>query len=98
MGARAIDTFARMKAYQDKVIADGRITPSAGYVFSPDSVSADVAAVQTVIAQYAPSLNAGAVDPEKALPDFIAALKDAGIDNIIAENQRQFDAWLEAQE
>ena len=97
MGARAIDTFARMKAYQDKVIADGRITPSAGYVFNPDPVSADVAAVQTVIAQYAPSLNAGAVDPEKALPDFIAALKDAGIDSIIAENQKQFDAWLETQ-
>ena len=93
---RAIDTFARMKEYQNKVEEEGKITPSAGYVFNPSSVSADVAAVQTVIAQYAPSLNAGAVDPEKALPEFISALKDAGIDNIIAENQRQFDEFLAA--
>ena len=95
-GNRPADTYLRMQEYQREVEASGRVTPSAGYVFNPSKVSADIAAVQTVIAQYAPSLNAGAMDPDKALPEFISALKAAGMDNIVAENQRQFDEWLAA--
>lgn len=84
----------KAKAYQKEVEEKGRVTPSAGYAFKSADVASEVAAVQTVISQYAPSLNAGAIDPADALPDFIDGLKAAGIDSIIAENQRQFDAWL----
>ena len=61
-------------------------------------MNTEIAAVQTVVAQYATSLNCGALDPSKALPEFIAAMKDAGVDTIIAENQRQFDEWLKNQD
>ena len=33
------------------------------------------------------------VDPEVELPKFISKLKVAGIDDIIAEAQKQFDEW-----
>ncbi len=93
----AIDKNEKIRDYEEKIYKAGRVTPSAGYVFIPESVSSEVAAVQTVIAQYATSLNCGALDPKKALPEFIDALKAAGIDEIIAENQRQFDEWLAQQ-
>lgn len=81
-------------ATEEKVVEAGRITPAAGYVFDASGVSAEIAAVQTVIAQYAPSLNAGAIDPAKAFPEFLEALDAAGINKIIAENQSQLDAFL----
>lgn len=84
------------KEWNDRAKEEGKITPAAGYVFDASSVSAEIAAVQTVIAQYATSLNCGALDPSQALPEFIDALKGAGMDTIIAENQAQLDAWLAA--
>lgn len=83
--------------YQKKYESEGRIPKSAGYVFKSADVSSQIAAVQTVMAQYTTSINCGALDPQKALPEFIDALKAAGIDEIIAENQKQFDAWLAQQ-
>ena len=35
----------------------------------------------------------GSLDPETELPKFQQSLKDAGIDEIIAEKQKQLDAW-----
>lgn len=92
----AIDKNQKLRAFQDS-IPDSRYSPSIGYAFKSESVSSEIAAISTVIAQYAPSLNAGAVDPSKALPEFIEALKEAGIDKVIAENQKQFDEWLALQ-
>ena len=45
-----------------------------------------------------PALECGLVDVETELPAFIEAMKGAGIEEIIAENQRQFDEWLAAKE
>jgi len=88
-----IDRSARRREYQE-ALPDLRKSPAFGYTFDQASVSAEVAAVDVVIAQYATTINCGALDPEKALPEFIESLKGAGIDKIIAENQKQFDEWL----
>ena len=45
-----------------------------------------------------PSLNCGALDPEKALPEFLSALEAAGMDKILEEQQKQFDIWLAEQD
>lgn len=79
-------------------LPDSKISPAYGYMFDPEEVSAEVAAIQTVISQYVFTLNAGALNPDEALPEFIAALKDAGIDKVIEENQRQLDEFLEQKE
>ena len=34
------------------------------------------------------------VDPETYIPEFLSKLKDAGSEDIIAEKQKQLDAWL----
>ena len=80
----------------DANIPESRYSPALGYNFVQSSVSTEIAAVSTVIDQYTPSFNSGALDPEKALPEFLDALKSAGIDKIIAENQKQLDAWAAA--
>ena len=68
-----------------------------GYSFDASPVSTQVSAVSTVIAEYMPSLECGVVeDVEASVEEFRAALNSAGIDKIIAENQRQLDEWLAA--
>ncbi len=69
-----------------------------GYSFDPSSVSTQVSAVTAVVSEYGPSLSCGVVDFDTIYPEFIDSLKAAGIDEIIAENQRQLDEWLAAQE
>lgn len=82
----------------DALIPASRRSPAMGYVFVKDSVSTEIAAVDAVREQYENSVAYGTVDPDVILPEFRQALKDAGIDKIIQENQRQFDEWLLTQE
>lgn len=90
-----IDHGQRLLDYQNSISED-RYSPALGYSFKSDSVSSEIAAVETVMEQYCYSFNAGALDPESALPEFIDALKAAGIDKVIEANQEQLDAWAAA--
>jgi len=54
----------------------------------------EIAACNNVSAKYDKPLMAGALDPEEALPKFLAELEAAGVTTVIGEKQRQFDAWL----
>ena len=66
-----------------------------GYTFDAEPVAAEVAAVNEVIALYLPPLECGLVDDvDAALVELNAQLENAGMDRIIAENQRQLDQWL----
>ncbi|MCI8390528.1 MAG: ABC transporter substrate-binding protein [Roseburia sp.] len=80
----------------DAAIPDSRVSGANGYTFDNTAVSTEYSAVTTVVEQYSDSIDAGAVDPEIAVPEFIAALKAAGIDKVIEENQRQLDEWAAA--
>ena len=68
-----------------------------GYCFDFSPVRDQYSAVSEVIGTYERSLRLGILDLDAALPDFLAALEAAGIDEVIAENQRQFDSWKAAQ-
>lgn len=68
-------------------------SPVVGFSWDSDNVKAEVAAVDNVIAQYAASIGVG---QNKSYDEFIAALKSAGIDKIIADKQAQVDAYLAA--
>lgn len=64
-----------------------------GFSFDNTAVKTEVAAVTNVIDQYRNALEAGILDPAEKLPEFIEKLKEAGIDKIIQEKQRQLDEW-----
>lgn len=64
-----------------------------GFTFDSSTVKTQYTAVNNVINQYLPGLRCGSLDPETELPKFQQSLKEAGIDEIIAEKQKQLDAW-----
>lgn len=71
------------------------ISPLLGFSFDNANVSNEVAALTNVIAQYRPMLQSG-VAQEKTYDEFIGALKAAGLDNYIAEMQKQLDEFNQA--
>lgn len=70
--------------------------PSLGFRFVQDPVNAEMTAVQAVVDGSQRALLTGYVDPKVELPKFIQALKDAGLDKILAEVQKQYAAWKAA--
>jgi len=75
---------------------DATGTKTLGFIFDPAKVKNEIAACNNVWGQFVPALETGTVDPDEYLPKAIEAFKEAGADKIIAEKQRQLDAWLEA--
>ena len=74
-----------------------RKSKALGFTFDATPVSDEMTACVNVVNQYNLPLLAGIVDYEEVLPQFLAALEDAGIDKIIAEKQAQLDAWAAQQ-
>jgi putative aldouronate transport system substrate-binding protein len=68
-----------------------------GFTYDATPVRTETAAVTNVVREYRPGLEYGVLDPVETIPVFISKLKDAGIDKIIAEKQRQLNAWLATQ-
>lgn len=65
---------------------------SLGFNFDPEPVKNEMAACSSVWSTSVGPMICGAVDP-KTLPNVIAKFKAAGLDKIIAEAQKQLDAW-----
>ena len=76
---------------------NAKFSEAMGFVFDSASVYDQMAACTTVVAEYRDALLYGLVDVESYLDKFNEELKAAGIDEVIAEEQKQFDAWLAAQ-
>lgn len=66
-----------------------------GYSFDASDFGAEAGAISAVLQEKLPMLNAGVVaDVDKAVDELVAALDDAGINDVIAANQKQLDAYL----
>lgn len=65
---------------------------SLGFNFDPESVKNEMAACSQVWSTSVGPLICGAADP-KTLPEITAKFKAAGLDKIIAETQKQLNAW-----
>ncbi|NBD24516.1 ABC transporter substrate-binding protein [Paenibacillus glycinis] len=68
-------------------------SPLLGFTFDPSNVKTEVAAITNATKEFGPGLRTGTVDPNVYLPKFIDKLKAIGIDKVIAEEQKQLDAW-----
>lgn len=66
-----------------------------GYTFDASEYSAEAGAISSVLQEKLPMLNSGTVaDVDAALADLIAALEAAGMNDVIAGNQEQLNAYL----
>jgi len=76
--------------------AEAKPSLALGFTFDATPVADQITACNNVIAQYYLPLINGEVDIDEVLPVFQQALRDAGIDAVIAEKQSQLDKWLAA--
>ncbi len=71
--------------------------PSLGFKFTSDPVRSELAAITNITKEFYPAIATGSVDPEKYLPKFNKKLKEAGVDKVLTEIQKQFDEWKSTQ-
>lgn len=83
------DTFE----IQKKTNESAKPTLIVGFKFDSSQVMTEIANVQSVLDEYLPGLNTGAIDPAQKLPEFLDRLQKAGIDKILQEAQKQLDVW-----
>lgn len=70
-----------------------------GFAYDSSAVLNEVTACTAVMEQYQKQIGLGAVeDVDVALAEFNDSLHQSGIDTIIADKQKQYDAWKESQE
>ena len=72
-------------------------TPILGFAFDTTPVKDQYAALVNVRKEFADALTAGAVDPDTELPKFIEKLKANGMEEVLAEANRQLEEWKAAQ-
>ena len=70
------------------------ILDSLGFSFDRTPVDAEHAACKDVNENYYKQLFTGSVDVHSTFKQMEADFKAAGVDKLIAEMQRQYDAWL----
>jgi putative aldouronate transport system substrate-binding protein len=81
-----------LQAYNEATVKSKAL----GFIFDTNSVKTEITALNNVTDQYKKVLETGTVDPADKLPEFVAKLKSAGIEKVIAEKQKQLDAWAAA--
>lgn len=69
-------------------------SPILGFCLDTTPIADDLAACVAIYAEYRPILMTGTADPAETIETMLAAMRDAGLDGIIAEAQAQIDAWV----
>lgn len=69
------------------------ISPTLGFVPNFEPVKTEIAQINAVIGEYKPMLYNSKIDWDSTMTVFKKKLKDAGIDNVINEVQKQFNAF-----
>ncbi|HZG56685.1 ABC transporter substrate-binding protein [Paenibacillus sp.] len=69
-------------------------SPLYGFTFNGENVKTEIAAMQSVSGEFGAGLQTGTLDPAEYLPQLRDALKKAGVDAYLAEQQRQLDEWF----
>ncbi|BBH21509.1 ABC transporter substrate-binding protein [Paenibacillus baekrokdamisoli] len=73
--------------------SEAKSSPILGFTFDPEPVQSEIANIQAVNDEYGPPLNTGAASSDQKLAQYIEQRKKAGIEKVVAEVQKQLDAW-----
>lgn len=87
------DKWEQYKKFNDDAVA------SEALGFTPDisNLTNEIAAITTVFNKYYPALMTGSVDVDTELPKFNQELKDAGIEKVQQDFQKQINEWKASQ-
>lgn len=86
------ETRSQREAYEREAVQRGE--EAEGFVYSSVNVSGELDRIQKVITKYVPILESGSVDLDRYYPEFLEELERAGMETVIADKQRQLDAWF----
>ncbi len=97
-GYYTVQSEAQAKVWDTSKQLNSQATRSValGFGFDPTHVKTQIAQVTAAQNQYEAPIERGQVDPASAIPQYLTALKNAGIDDIIQEAQKQLTAWKAA--
>ncbi|WP_318616426.1 ABC transporter substrate-binding protein [Sporosarcina sp. YIM B06819] len=87
------DKWEQFKLFNDSASA----APTLGFHFNNAPVRSEIAAITNISKEFYPALATGSVDPEEYLPKYNKKLKEAGIDKVLEEIQKQYDEWKKEQ-
>ena len=82
----------KWEAYK-KFNANVKKSPALGFNFNQEPVKNEIAALQNMADEYIRPLMLAAADVEPTLQQYMVKAKDAGVDKVLAEMQKQLDAW-----
>lgn len=88
--AQGIDFWDRFSAYYNAA----KTLPYGGFIFDGSALETEQAAIANVYAEYAFNLMSGAVNPDDVLPEFLAKLEEAGINEFVAAANEQMTAYM----
>lgn len=94
------DTGISGNYYVDEVQvqnANATASPALGFFFDQSAVADQIAACKAIFEEYKGILQTGTSDPDVDVPAMMEAMRAEGFDDIVAEAQAQFDAWLAEQ-
>ncbi|WNR42825.1 ABC transporter substrate-binding protein [Paenibacillus roseipurpureus] len=80
----------------DQLNKSAKASKIMGFSFDAEPVKAELAQAKTVTDKYILALAYGMIDVDSTLATMNKELKAAGMDKIIAEKQKQLDAWVAA--
>lgn len=80
----------------EKFNASATNAPTLGFKFDTTPVATQIGNLNNVKEEFYPSIMTGTVDPKEFIPKAIKKFNDAGLQDVIAEAQKQFDEWRAA--
>lgn len=92
LNSEAPDKWEQFKKFNE----GPKVSPGLGFVFDSEPVKAEVSAIVNIDRQYQVALETGSVDVDSVLAEYKDKMIKAGVDKVIAEKQKQFDAFLAA--
>lgn len=84
------DIWEKYQEFNDSCIN----APTLGFTPNLESVKTEISSITNVNEELYATLILGIVDPKEYVPKAIDKFKDAGIEEVMAELQKQYDEWL----
>ncbi len=85
----------------EELQSSASVSPVLGYMFDDTDYQTESAVIDSTISEYLPQLQNGMAGSQEAtsemVDEFVAALESAGINDVIAGNQEQLEAYLAEQ-
>lgn len=87
---QGIDFQEQYKAYYGAA----KSIPIAGFALDVSSMENEMAALASIISEYALALNTGTVDPAEKLPEFLDKLEVNGLQKVLDESNKQLEDFM----